>query len=141
MIVTLQALKRLGPRPGNARVVIQGFGNVGGMAAKLMARAGFKIVCDRRVRRRGLQRNGLDIAALMQHRNETGSITDLPSGEDIDRDEALFLECDVLLPAATENVITSGECGPPALQDSVRRRQRSDHVGGRRNSARRRRSL
>ena len=45
MIVTLQALRRFGLEPANTRVVIQGFGNVGGMAAKLMARAGFKIIC------------------------------------------------------------------------------------------------
>ena len=44
MIVTMEALKRLGIAPDSARVVIQGFGNVGGMAAKLMAEAGFKIV-------------------------------------------------------------------------------------------------
>ena len=45
MIVTLQALRRFNLDPSNTRVVVQGFGNVGGMAAKLMARAGFKIVC------------------------------------------------------------------------------------------------
>jgi len=45
MMVTLKALKQLGIPYGQARVVIQGFGNVGGMAAKLMKAAGFKIVC------------------------------------------------------------------------------------------------
>ena len=58
MIVTDQALRRLGLERASTRVVIQGFGNVGGMAAKLMARAGFKIVCDHRMGRRGLQRQG-----------------------------------------------------------------------------------
>ncbi len=43
----------------------------------------------------------------MQHRKETGSITGFAGGEDIDREAALFLECDVLLPAANENVITT----------------------------------
>ncbi len=52
--------------------------------------------------------NGLDIEALAKHRKETGSINDFPGGEDIDKQEALFLECEVLLPAATENVIHSG---------------------------------
>jgi glutamate dehydrogenase (NAD(P)+) len=42
-----------------------------------------------------------------QHRRETGSITGVGGGEDMDRHEAMFLKCDVLLPAATENVITS----------------------------------
>jgi glutamate dehydrogenase (NAD(P)+) len=52
--------------------------------------------------------DGLDIAALQQHRKDTGSITGFGGGEDMDRNEAMFLECDVLLPAATENVIHSG---------------------------------
>jgi glutamate dehydrogenase (NAD(P)+) len=54
-----------------------------------------------------MNREGLDIEALMQHRRETGSILDFPGGENIDRNEALFLDCDVLIPAAKENVITS----------------------------------
>jgi glutamate dehydrogenase (NAD(P)+) len=87
--------------------VIQGFGNVGGMAARLMARAGYKVICiiewDAAVYNPG----GLDIAALMKHRAETGSISGFPGGEEIDRHEALYLETDVLLPAAKENVITS----------------------------------
>src|SRR4029079_15187849 len=51
--------------------------------------------------------NGLDIAALQTHRKETGSITGFDSGEDVDKREAMFLPCDILIPAATENVITS----------------------------------
>ncbi len=107
MIVTLKALKKLGLAPENTRVVIQGFGNVGGMAAQLMAREGFKIVCIIEYDAAIYNPNGLDIAALMEHRRETGSIRDYPNGEEVDRHEALFLPCDVLLPAATENVITS----------------------------------
>ena len=45
----------------------------------------------------------------MKHRKETGSITDFPGGQNMDREEAMFLETDVLLPAARENVITSAE--------------------------------
>ncbi len=107
MIVTLKALRKLGLAPENTRVVIQGFGNVGGMAAQLMARAGFKIVCIIEYDAAIYNPNGLDISALMEHRRETGSIRDYPNGEEVDRHEALFLPCDVLLPAATENVITS----------------------------------
>ncbi|MDQ6663105.1 MAG: Glu/Leu/Phe/Val dehydrogenase [Acidobacteriota bacterium] len=108
MIVTLQALKKLGLAPGDARVVIQGFGNVGGMAAKLMARLGFKIVCVIEYDGAVYNANGLDIPALMEHRHETGSIRDFAEGENMDRHEAMFLECEVLIPAATENVINSG---------------------------------
>jgi glutamate dehydrogenase (NAD(P)+) len=107
MIVTQQALRRFGLDPANTRVVVQGFGNVGGMAAKLMSRAGFKIICIIEYDGAVYNPGGLDILALMNHRKETGSITGFAGGEAIDREEALFLECEVLLPAAKENVITS----------------------------------
>jgi glutamate dehydrogenase (NAD(P)+) len=107
MIVTMQALRYFAMDPSDTRVVIQGFGNVGGMSAKLMARSGFKIICIVEYDGAVYNPKGLDIEALMQHRNETGSITGFSGGEDIDRDSAFFLDCDVLLPAAKENVITT----------------------------------
>ncbi len=107
MTVTLQALKRLGLSPESARVVIQGFGNVGGMAAKLMGAIGFKIVCIVEYDGAVYNPNGLDIAELQAHRKETGSITGFSGGEDMDKAEAMFLPCEVLIPAATENVVTS----------------------------------
>src|SRR5262249_55891754 len=107
MMVTLKALQLIGKAPADTTVVIQGFGNVGGMAAKLMAARGFKIIAIIEYDGAVYKPNGLDIAALELHRKETGSITDFSGGEDMDRKEAMFLPCDVLLPAATENVITS----------------------------------
>ena len=107
MMVTLKALERFGLTPETCRVVIQGFGNVGGMAARLMTAKGFKIICIIEYDGAVYNPRGLDIAALEAHRKATGSITGFSGGEDMDRDEALFLECDVLMPAATENVITS----------------------------------
>ncbi|HZU27435.1 MAG TPA: Glu/Leu/Phe/Val dehydrogenase [Bryobacteraceae bacterium] len=107
MIVTQEALKRFGLTPADTRVVIQGFGNVGGMAAKLMARAGFKIVCIIEYDGAVYNPKGLDIEALMKHRHDTGSIVGFPEAEEVDREEALFLDCEVLLPAAKENVITT----------------------------------
>jgi glutamate dehydrogenase (NAD(P)+) len=107
MIVTMQALRHFGLDVVNTRVVIQGFGNVGGMSARLMARSGFKIVCIIEYDGAVYNPNGLDIEALMKHRHDTGSITGFSGGEDIDRDSAFFLDCDVLLPAAKENVITT----------------------------------
>src|SRR5258705_9062314 len=107
MIVTLKALQRLGMVPASTRVVIQGFGNVGSMAARLMSRAGFKEISIIEYDAAVYNPNGLDIDALMAHRQETGSIADFSGAENIDKDQALYQECDVLLPAATENVITS----------------------------------
>jgi len=111
MTVTQRALERLGIAPAQARVVIQGLGNVGGMAAKLMSREGFKIICVIEYDGAVYNQAGLDPVALMQYRKETGSILNFPGGENIDRHEAMFLECEVLIPAATENVITSANAG------------------------------
>jgi glutamate dehydrogenase (NAD(P)+) len=107
MIVTIQALRRFGLDPAHTRVIVQGFGNVGGMSAKLMARAGFKIVCVIEYDGAVYNAHGLNIEALMKHRHDTGSITGFPEAEDVDRDEALYMDCEVFLPAAKENVITS----------------------------------
>ena len=107
MIACQQALKRFGWQPENTRVVIQGFGNVGGMSARLMARAGFKVVSIVEYDGAVYNSSGLDIEALMEHRKQTGSIVDFAGGENIDKTEALYQECEILLPAAKENVVTS----------------------------------
>jgi glutamate dehydrogenase (NAD(P)+) len=107
MIVTLEALKKFGLKPEETRVVIQGLGNVGGMAAKLMAARGFTIIGAIEYDGAVYNPHGLNIGDLMEHRRETGSILGFGGGEEVDRKEAMFLDCDVLLPAATENVITS----------------------------------
>jgi glutamate dehydrogenase (NAD(P)+) len=107
MIVTLEALKRFSLAPEDTRVIIQGFGNVGGMAARLMTKRGFKVICIAEYDGAVYNAKGLDIEALAEHRNETGSIVGFYGGEDVDRDEAILLDCDVLIPAARENVITS----------------------------------
>ena len=108
MIVTLQALPRFGLTPETTSVVIQGFGNVGGMAAKLMSAMGFRIIAIVEYDGAVYNPRGLDIAALRKHRAETGSVAGFAGGEDMDKGEAMFLPCDVLIPAATENVIHSG---------------------------------
>ncbi len=107
MMVTLKALDRFHLTPETCRVVIQGYGNVGGMAARLMAAKGFRIIGVIEFDGAVYNPRGIDIPALAAHRKETGSIAGFSGGEDMDREEAMFLECDVLLPAATENVITS----------------------------------
>jgi glutamate dehydrogenase (NAD(P)+) len=50
---------------------------------------------------------GLDVEALMKHRKETGSINEFPGGEALDKEQALYQDCEILVPAAKENVITS----------------------------------
>jgi len=107
MLVSREALKKLGLDTRTPRIVIQGFGNVGGMAARLMSRLGYRIIAIAEYDGAVYNTAGLDIEALMQHRRDTGSICGFAGGEDIDREEALYLECEVLIPAATENVINS----------------------------------
>ena len=111
MITTYEALRRLEIDPLNTRVVVQGFGNVGGMAAKLMSRAGMRMVAIIEYDGAIYNPRGLDVEAVQRHRDETGSILDYPEAENVDRDEALLLDCHVLLPAAKENVITSQNAG------------------------------
>src|SRR5205823_2967713 len=107
MIVTLEALKKFGLAPKDTSVVIQGFGNVGGMAAQLMAAKGFRIIGIIEYDTAVYNPKGLDIDALASYRRDTGSVADFSEADTVDRHEAMFLPCDVLLPAATENVITS----------------------------------
>jgi glutamate dehydrogenase (NAD(P)+) len=107
LFVTLEALKRFKKEPAETRVVVQGFGNVGGQAARLFAAAGMKVIALVEWDGAVYNANGLDIDALMKHRNATGSINEFPGGEEIDKEQAMYLDCDVLVPAAKENVITS----------------------------------
>src|SRR6266700_566952 len=103
MMVTLEALKRFGLRPEDTRVVIQGFGNVGGMAAKLMNAAGFKIICIIEYDGAVYNANGLEIPALEEYRKDNGSIIGFPGGADMDKDESLFLDFFFNDTATTEN--------------------------------------
>ncbi len=108
LFVTLQALRKFHMEPAQTRVVVQGFGNVGGKASILMQKTGMKIIAVIEWDGAIYNPHGIDVVALEQHRKATGSITGFPGSEPIDRQEALYLDCDVLLPAAKENVIHSG---------------------------------
>jgi glutamate dehydrogenase (NAD(P)+) len=107
LFVTLQALKKSNLAPSEAKVVVQGFGNVGSKAAILMHKAGMKIISVIEYDGAVYNPNGIDPVALQAHRQGTGSITGFAKAEDIDRFDAMFLPCDVLVPAAKENVIHS----------------------------------
>jgi len=106
LFVSKEALKRFHIPPTKARVVVQGFGNVGGMAARLMAKEGIKVIAVIETDGAVYNENGLDIEGLLKHKKSTGSILDFPESTNLTSMEALYLDCDVLLPAAKENVIT-----------------------------------
>jgi glutamate dehydrogenase (NAD(P)+) len=106
-IICDQALKYLAiPRDG-CRVIIQGFGNVGSNAAKLMQEKGYKIIGIVEYDGALYNRSGIDIASLIEHRQRNGSILGFKGAEAADPDQVFTSECEILIPAATENVITS----------------------------------
>lgn len=107
MIVCNEALKKLGMRPESTRVIIQGFGNVGSNAAKLMHDAGYKITGVGEYDGGLYNAHGIDIDALVEHRQRNGTITGFKGAESAETADLLTADCDVLIPAAVENVITS----------------------------------
>ena len=107
MIATDQALKRFGRQRDQTRVIIQGFGNVGSQAARLMHEAGYKIIGVADINGGVFNTHGLDLPALLDYVKETKTIKGFPGGESIGTMEILEQDCEVLLPAATESVITS----------------------------------
>ena len=107
LIVVQEACKRFKMEPGITRVVVQGSGNVGGIGAQLLHEAGFKIVAISDVHGGIHDANGLDIPAAMKHLRNTKSFEGFPGAEYVSNEELLELDCDVLVPAATENQITS----------------------------------
>jgi glutamate dehydrogenase (NAD(P)+) len=107
MIVCEEAIKKLGLNRESTQVIVQGFGNVGSNAAKLMAEAGYKIIGILEVDGGIYNKSGLDLDALWEHRQRNGTIHGFPEAEKADPAELLVTECDILIPAATENQITS----------------------------------
>jgi glutamate dehydrogenase (NAD(P)+) len=94
-------------QPETTRVIVQGFGNVGSNAAKLMSDAGYKVIGIAEYDGGLYNKNGLDIDALLTHRHRNGTITGFKGAEAHDPLDLLTTDCDILVPAATENVITS----------------------------------
>jgi len=107
MVVCEEAIKKLGLIREKTRVVVQGFGNVGSNAARLMAEAGYKIIGIAEVDGGLYNPNGIDMEALWEFRQRNGTIHGFPGAEKYDRAELLVTDCEILIPAATENQITS----------------------------------
>ena len=108
VVATREALKDLGIPFEGVRIAIQGFGNVGSNAARLLARAGARIVAVSDVKGGVFKTDGLDIAALLLYRAEHGVVQGFPGTQPVTNDELLTLECDVLLPAALEGQLHEG---------------------------------
>jgi glutamate dehydrogenase (NAD(P)+) len=107
MIVTREALKRLRMPIKGTRVVVQGFGNVGSITAQLMEELGLTIVAVSDKSGAVYNPKGLRIREVQQHVRQHRFLSEYKEAEHLTNDELLTLDCDVLVPAAMENVITS----------------------------------
>ncbi len=107
MVVAMESLRYLNIPVEGARVIIQGFGNVGSNAARLMMEAGFKVVGIAEKDGGLYNANGIDIHQLIEYKYRNESILGFRNAEAMPSEELMMSECDILIPAATENVITS----------------------------------
>ncbi len=109
MINCDEALRKFGMDRERTKVIVQGFGNVGSNAAKLMSDAGYKIIGIAEYNGGLYNAKGIDIDALLEFRdrNNKNGIVGFTGAEAADPKELMITECDILIPAATENVITS----------------------------------
>ena len=94
-------------RLADARVAVQGFGNVGSFLAKFLAEEGSTVIAISDSSTGLHNPKGIDVAAALAHKQETGSLAGLRGADEISNEELLLLECDVLAPCALEQVITS----------------------------------
>src|SRR6476661_7874085 len=107
LIVVDEAIRKLGLSRESSRVVIQGFGNVGSNAARLMAEAGYKVIGLVEVGGGLYNKNGIDVEKLWEFRQKNGTVHGFPEAEKYDPEELMLVDCEILIPAATENQITS----------------------------------
>jgi len=107
LIVCDEAIKKLGLSRDGTRVIVQGFGNVGSNAARLMATSGYKVIGLDEVGGGLYNKNGIDVEALWEYRQKNGTIQGFPGAEKYPAGELLVTDCEILIPAATENQITS----------------------------------
>lgn len=102
-----EAVNKLGLEVEKTRVAIQGSGNVGGTAAKLMFEKGYRIVALSDIHGGIYNPRGIDIPAAMEYIARHKSFEKFPEAEPLSNHELLEVDCEILLPAATENQITS----------------------------------
>jgi glutamate dehydrogenase (NAD(P)+) len=107
MICTVAALETMGLKPFNQRVVVQGFGNVGSVSARLLEEAGCQVVAVSEDYGGVYNPLGLSVKKLIEYRAREGTLKGFPGAELVPNEDLLKIECDILVPAALENQITS----------------------------------
>jgi glutamate dehydrogenase (NAD(P)+) len=106
-VICDESLRYLKMPVEGCRVVVQGFGNVGSNAARLLMERGYTIVGVAEFDGGLSNPNGIDIHQLIEYKRRNNTTLGFPGAEAMPSDELLVSDCDVLIPAATENVITS----------------------------------
>jgi glutamate dehydrogenase/leucine dehydrogenase len=106
MYTVIEAAKHLGLKLKGATVAVQGYGNVGFHAARLLHGIGCKIIAVSDSKGGIYNLEGLDPVKIQEHKAKTGSVVDYPDTKIITNEQLLELECDILMPAALENQIT-----------------------------------
>ncbi len=104
--IAAEAVHGSGKELSDVRVVIQGFGNVGYWTSQLMHRQGAVVIGISDVHGAIYNPSGLDMGVVAQHQSESGTISDFPQAEQLSNSDLLELECDILVPAAIDDVIT-----------------------------------
>lgn len=106
--VLREAANDIGISPAGARIVVQGFGQVGSWTVRLLADMGCKVIGVSDVEGGVYNSGGIDIDALLQHKLSSGTVSDFPHGDRVTNEELLELECEFLVPAAIDKVIHGG---------------------------------
>ena len=107
LFVCDEACKKFDLNPADTRVVIQGAGNVGGTAALLMAEKGYKVIALADITGSLYNPKGLNVRAVLAYLKENKTVEDYAEADHIATSDLLELDCEILMPAATENQITS----------------------------------
>ncbi|KAI3835805.1 hypothetical protein MKX03_013401 [Papaver bracteatum] len=111
VFATEALLNEYGQTISGMRFAIQGFGNVGYWAAKLIHERGGKIVAVSDITGAVKNPNGIDISDLIKHKETTGMLKDFQGGDSMDANELLVHDCDVLIPCALGGVLHKGNAG------------------------------
>ena len=110
-VVGCEAARRIGFDIEGARIAGQGFGNVGGIAARLFQEAGAKVVAVQDHTGSLYKSTGIDAVALLDHVAKTGGVGGFPEADAVTNEEFWTVESDILIPAALENQITEKNAG------------------------------
>ena len=117
MFTVREACKHLGIDPAKATVAVQGYGNAGSIAARLLQELGCRIIAVSDSRGAVHNPEGMNADDVLKHKLATGSVVGFKDAESMSNDQLLELECDVLVPAALENTITAKNA--PAIKAKI----------------------